>query len=253
MRNRFQNQTLFSWHWWLVLIATVCMTALTMRLGFWQLGRAHYKEAQFAQEQAQAQRPAVGALDFLRMAADPADLHRRVDVQGQWLGAWTVYLENRTMQGRPGFWVLTPLLLRPGAAVLVQRGWVPRDLVHVDKLPPIETPQGTVRVQGRWIAAPSQIMELGARTDHDLMQKGFRTLRQNIDVVELSRETQLQIVAHVLQTDPASEGLQRDWPPVLSGSDKNRAYALQWFALAGLCVGLFVWFQVIQKIRHGKR
>jgi len=46
------------------------------------------------------------------------------------------------------------------------------------------------------------------------------------------------------QTDAASDGLLRDWPQALSGSDKNRGYAFQWFALSLLSLLLFAWFQV---------
>ena len=73
-------------------------------------------------------------------------------------------------------------------------------------------------------------MKVNSRLDHELVIFDF--------------------VANVLQTGEASEGLLRDWPTQLPGADKNRAYALQWFALALLCVGLFAWFQIIQKLRH---
>jgi surfeit locus 1 family protein len=251
MRFRFSSQALFSAHWWVLLLATVCMTALTVRLGFWQLGRAQFKEAAFAQEQARAALPVLTNDAFVQPLLPYDGVQRRVDVEGEWLPQWTVFLDNRSMQGQPGFWVLTPLQLAPGRILLVQRGWAPRDPVQSDKLPPIETPPGRVRVQGRWVPPPSQMMELSATAPSASMSGGFRTLRQNIVLSEFAHETGLIPVATVLQTGGASEGLQRNWPIILSGADKNRAYALQWFALATLCVGLFVWFQIIQKIRHG--
>jgi surfeit locus 1 family protein len=80
--------------------------------------------------------------------------------------------------------------------------------------------------------------------------QGLNLLRQNIDMKSFSDETGLRFLANALQTGEPSEGLLRDWPTSLSGSDKNRAYALQWFALACVCIGLFAWFQIIQKIKH---
>ena len=38
-------------------------------------------------------------------------------LQGRWQAEHTVYLDNRQMQGRPGFYVLTPLLLEGGGAL----------------------------------------------------------------------------------------------------------------------------------------
>jgi surfeit locus 1 family protein len=254
MQTHFSTQHLFSRHWWLILVATTCMTVLTVRLGFWQLGRAQQKEATYQLEMANADLPALGVKEFL--SASPlaeANLQRRIEVNGQWLNQWTIFLENRTMQGKPGFWVFTPLQIAPGKALLVQRGWVARDLVYSDKLPAIDTPNGDVEVQGRWVPPPSVMYELTNKPDNLTAPRGFSTLRQNIDVKLLSDETGLELLASVRQTGAPSEGLQRDWSSSLSGSDKNRAYALQWFALAALCAGLFAWFQIIQKIRHDAR
>lgn len=248
MAFRFSSQSIFSAHWWLLLCATLLVSALTARLGLWQLGRAEQKEQAHARVLAQGQLPTLKTQDFLRSAQPMDDLERRVALEGEWLPQWTVYLENRSMRGRVGFWVFTPLKLSPDRVVLVQRGWAARDMVQSDKLPNIETPQGIVQVQGRWIAPPSVMVELSQ--SQASQSQGFQSLRQNIDMSAYAQETGLTFVANVLQTGEPSEGLMRDWPANLSGADKNRAYALQWFALALLCAGLFAWFQIIQKIRH---
>ncbi|HET7525200.1 MAG TPA: SURF1 family cytochrome oxidase biogenesis protein [Burkholderiaceae bacterium] len=63
-----------------------------------------------------------------RQAAEvAAQAYRRIVVEGRWLPQQTLYLDNRTEHGVAGFVVVTPLLLGPGDAVLVQRGWAPRD------------------------------------------------------------------------------------------------------------------------------
>jgi surfeit locus 1 family protein len=48
----------------------------------------------------------------------------------------------------------------------------------------------------------------------------------------------------VVQTDPGSDGLLRDWPEINLGVDTHYGYAAQWFALAVLIVLLYAWFQV---------
>lgn len=242
------SQSLFSAHWWLMLLATLLVSGATTRLGFWQLGRAEQKEQAHAQVLAQADQPALRNADFVQPLPTAEGLERRVALEGEWLAPWTVYLENRSMNARPGFWVLTPLRLSNDRVVLVQRGWVLRDAVQSDKLPPIDTPKGPVQVHGRWVHPPSVMVELAQTTQG--VGQGFQTLRQNIDMTAYAQETGLAIVARVLQTDAPSDGLLRDWPAHLSGADKNRAYALQWFALAALSIGLFAWFQIIQKLRH---
>ena len=250
MTSRFSSYALFSPAWWLVLVVTLAMCALTFRLGLWQLGRAHYKEQQHEQQMQQRQRPPLRNADVLQTGeGDAAWLQRAVDLQGEWLEPYTVFLANRSMGARVGFWVLTPLRLQGKTAVLVVRGWAPRDLTYSDKLPAIETPTGAVSVRGHWVPAPSHMMELAAAQTQT--SKGFVPLRQNIDVSDFARESGLHVLGTVQQTGDPSEGLWRDWPTILTGADKNRAYALQWFALSALCAGLFIWFQIIQKRRHG--
>ena len=233
-----------------MLLATLCVAGLTTRLGYWQLGRAQFKEAAYELELTQAKLPPLNTQDLMRMSLSSDNLQRRIDVQGQWLKQWTVFLENRTMQGKPGFWVFTPLQIAPERVLLVQRGWVARDLIHSNQLPTIETPEGLVRIQGRLVAPPSKMFELQEKPTMPSEAQGLNLLRQNIDMKSFSDETGLRLWANALQTGEPSEGLLRDWPTSLSGSDKNRAYALQWFALACVCIGLFAWFQIIQKIKH---
>ena len=53
MRAFFSSNAMFSPAWWLILVASLALSALTLRLGFWQLGRAQYKESLHAQQVAQ--------------------------------------------------------------------------------------------------------------------------------------------------------------------------------------------------------
>ena len=142
------------------------------------------------------------------------------------------------MGDKSGFWVYTPLdLYGSHRVVLVQRGWVPRDFLNRAKLPKIETPTGRVRVQGRIAPPPSKLY---AFKGEDLGQ-----IRQNIDLEVLRKETGLPLLdLSIVQTGPASEGLQRDWPAPNLGVDRHYGYAFQWFALCALTVGLFGWFQI---------
>jgi surfeit locus 1 family protein len=237
--------------WWFVTVVALATVALTARLGVWQLERAEQKESLHSAQLAQSLLPPLTNDAFEPPTDAMAGLHRQVSLHGEWLSEHTVYLQNRMQNGKPGFWVLTPLRLSPTATVLVQRGWAPRDRVSSEALPAIETPRGLVRVQGRWAPEPSRMVELG-RSEATAPGSPPRAsaLRQNLDVKLWAAEVGLPITATVLQIGAASEGLARDWAPALSGADKNRGYAFQWFALSGLVAALFVWFQIILVLRH---
>jgi len=240
--------TRFNRTWWFLLAVTVLVSGVTARLGIWQMSRAEQKETIFEQQQAQALLPALGNDDVLRALSVDSGLYRSVNLQGQWLDQYTIYLDNRTMDQHSGFFVVTPLLLAPGRAVWVQRGWVARDTVRSAYLPPITTPTGTVDVVGRWVLPPSKLMELATPTENP--DANFQRLRANVDLQEFQTETGLQLLATVLQTQGPEDGLRRRWPSALSGSAKNWGYAFQWFGLSALCAGLFIWFQILKKRPH---
>lgn len=238
---------LLSRAWWGLLAASLLVAAVTARLGWWQLERARAREAAHALVESRQREPVLRNADWVGEPDPDAWLQRQTEVHGQWLSDFTVYLDNRSMQGQSGFYVLTPLQLPQGPVLWVQRGWVARDRVRSDFLPPVDTPRGQVVVQARVVPAPSKLMELGPA---DPVTPGFSALRHNVDVANFRRQTGLPIVATLQQTDPASEGLTRAWPAALSGADKNRGYAFQWFALSLLSLLLFTWFQVWKKINH---
>lgn len=227
-----------------IALAALAAVLLTARLGAWQLGRAAEKNALQAAIDSQARLPVLGALPV------PADAlaalrHRRVELVGRWSAAHTVYLDNRQMFGRPGFYVVTPLLLPDGRALLVQRGWQPRDLRERTQLRELPTPDGDARVTGRIAPPPARLFEFdGAEAGR---------IRQNLNLGAFARETGLRLLPlSVLQTAPPADddGLQRAWPLPDSGVAKHYGYAFQWFGLSALVVFLYVWFQFIQPRRQ---
>ena len=222
-----------------LLVCAALAVALTTSLGFWQLRRAAEKIALQTAMDGQGEKTALTGAQ-LREAADPVLLvHRQVHLRGTWAAASTVFLDNRQMDAKVGFFVLTPLVLDGGGAVLVQRGWAPRNFVNRTQLPLVETPVAVVEVEGRIGLPPSKLFEPGAAA--------AGTIRQNLDLSQFRAETGLPLMAiNVLQIGASSEGLSRAWPAVNLGVDKHYGYAFQWFALAVLVAALTLWFQFIR-------
>ena len=238
---------------WLTAAAAVVCIWVTASLGMWQLSRAAEKEALQSLLDERGRMPPLSGRELPPASADAAAvvsdlIHRPVVLEGRWLGEHTVYLDNRQMQGRPGFFVLTPFLLTgpEGRAVLVQRGWAPRNFEDRAQVPLVETPTNVVvRVQGRIAQPPSRLFEFQTGDQ----PKGFSRIRQNIDVAALGLETGLALPPlTIIQMGPASEGLQRDWYVVVAGVDKHYGYAFQWFGLCGLIALLYVWFQIVRPL-----
>ena len=235
------------WRAGLVLLATVVGVASTARLALWQLDRAAQKIASQAQLDARRALAPIDEAGLARTAASAAVQHyRRASLHGRWLADRTVFLDNRQMNGVPGFIVVTLLQLegRP-EAVAVQRGWVPRNFGDRTALPVLRTPAGISTVDGLVVPPPSKLYEFSSAASGPI--------RQNLDLEGYARETQRVLLPlSVLQSDSAStagDGLQRQWPHPALDVSKHYGYAFQWFALSALMAGLYVWFQLIRPRR----
>ena len=149
------------------------------------------------------------------------------------------------MKGVPGFFAVTPLRLDDGTAVLVQRGWLPRDQADRTRIVAAPPPVGRVQVQGLIAPPPGRLYEF------DTAASG--AIRQNLDINAFARETGLRLrPLSVQQQDDAtqpSDGLMRQWSAPASGVHKHYGYAFQWFALSALILGLYVWSQLIRPRR----
>ena len=234
---------LHSPRFWLLTAAAVLVAGTTFSLGQWQLRRAAQKEALQAAIESKGRLPALDAQSLLAAKNVTDDIHRPAVLKGVWRAEYTVYLDNRPMSGKTGFWVLTPLVLEgTSQAIVVQRGWVPRNFADRTRLPEVATPAGTVTVEGRIAPPPSKLYEF----------QGLETgrIRQNLDLLAYRSQTGLPLLeVSLLQTGAAGEGLLREWAPPNLGVDKHYGYAFQWFGLCALVFILYGWFQLVLPFR----
>ncbi|MDM0043183.1 SURF1 family cytochrome oxidase biogenesis protein [Variovorax dokdonensis] len=151
-----------SWRW-LILLLALALVATGILLGRWQLNRASQKEAIQAQIAAQGKLEPLTQAQFLAMDDPLASVHRRVKLRGLWLVPQTVYLDNRQMNGVPGFFVLTPFALEgTEQTVMIQRGWIQRNFEDRISLQPVQTPPGLVEVEAVIATPPAHLLELGS-------------------------------------------------------------------------------------------
>lgn len=195
------------------------MVLLTFSLGMWQLDRASQKEK----------------FSLSLVNAQP------IRLSGAWDASKTVYVDNRQMNAKQGFFVVTPLLTSSTDYVLVQRGWIGRDFMDRKKLQTIETPAGEVTIEVRQMADPKQpaLFSKEAASEHPIVA--------SIDLAALSNALPSKAYkGMVQQVGATSEGLKRDWYEPASGVEKHYGYAFQWFAMSGVLAGLYLWFQWIK-------
>jgi cytochrome oxidase assembly protein ShyY1 len=239
----------FSFHFRRIpFIAAFLLALLGIALGNWQQGRAAQKLA--VQEKLAAlaaEAPVV--LGSALTGAAPLE-YRRVTVTGEFVADWPLFLANRPMAGRPGYYLVMPFKIAGSHIhVLVMRGWLPR-AAEYGKLPAFDTPSGTVTIEGIVVASAGHVMDLG-----ESAPLAPKAIVQNIDPERAAQATGLVLQPFfVQQTGPHQPGevdgmLLRVWPSPSSGIDKHRGYAFQWYALAAMAVLFFV----ITGFRSGSR
>jgi cytochrome oxidase assembly protein ShyY1 len=230
---------------------------LLASLGRWQLRRADERRAILAAIEAGRGQPPL----VLSPATPPAELRpwRPVSAQGTWRDDMTVLLDNRNQDGRPGYWVATPLVLDGGAgvAVVVLRGWMPRVLpgavgtgaAGVASVPrPPAAPSGPQAVSGELVQRVPRMFELwnpggpsGDALPATWPAAGGLPTVQNLDLGAYAAATRLRLLPTVVeQRGPAADTLVRDWPQPSVDYNQNLGYAMQWFAFAGIAGVAFV-------------
>jgi surfeit locus 1 family protein len=213
------------WPW--LLAGAACAAGIA--LGNWQSRRAEEKRA-LGERFEQALR--APALDLAWPVRREDVLGRRVAARGTFDAEKMVFLDNKIMNGRVGYEVLTPLKLAnaPGH-VLVDRGWIAAGASR-SQLPEISTPANEVRIEG-WALE---------RLPHALQSAPARPgakVRQNLDLDEFAKETGLALAPVVVEElSGPQDGLVRERPRPETGVDMHRAYALQWYSLAALALVL---------------
>jgi surfeit locus 1 family protein len=142
--------------------------------------------------------------------------------------------DNQFYQHQVGYFVLTPFVTDSQKVILVNRGWVPKDL-HKDKLILGAEPQ---TLKGRVSAAPTRTFHLGENLRG---AAAWPRVIQVIKIDELSSVLGKTLDPVILLLNPEEpRGFARDWQPQGLSPEKHRGYALQWFAFAALLAVLFL-------------
>src|SRR5436190_290576 len=133
---------------------------------------------------------------------------------------------------RPRLWGLA-LAAMACAGFIALGNWQSRRADEKRALVDVRTPRRLRRIEAIALERLSHALEVGGAA------KG--SVRQNLGIAEFAAETGLRFVPIVIeQHSPAEDGLEREWPRADLGTERNEAYALQWYAFAALALVLGV-------------
>lgn len=215
---------------------TLVLLGVLTGLGLWQLERAPEKRALLEQWRARREAP-PRSLDRV-LAGKPAPF-TPVEAVGRYDGEHQFLLDNQIRNQRPGFHVLTPLRIAGSdRSILVNRGWVPMGQGRSD-LPELPVPGERVRVTGVLAPPPQAGIRLGAP---DPGRQRWPKVIQYMVPERMADQVGYPVAKRVIRLSPeAAHGFDRNWEvPVPFGPERHVGYAVQWFALAVVLLGIYL-------------
>lgn len=233
---------------WLGLLAATLIAATVMvMLGNWQLSRYRERSAINARIDAAAQVSPVPLTEVVPApgtapgnagpAPDSATVWTRATVTGRYDSTNTILVRARTVDGRVGFEVVTPLLLGDGRAVLVDRGWIPPAAGAATAQPTVPpTPDGQVTVVGRVRRSESAAGGVTRREG--------RIETRRIAVPQLAGQLPYPTYGGYLlldQQDPPADPAFSAIPIQHENDWQNGGYVVQWWIFAGMALAGFGW------------
>ena len=213
-------------------LAGLFFIVVFVMLGLWQLDRAAEKKALLAlfEDEAPYSRPS----DYSALAE-----FDRIETSGAYLADRQILIDNIIVNGRLGFYVVTPL--RPAMnepLLLVNRGWMQKtgpsgEIPGVGVDEAFRTVRGLVGRLPRVAIRPGEAFSAG----QDWPRVG---VYPTLDEIAAELDEELLPVVLLLSPD-AQDGFVRRWAPNVSGPTTHYGYAFQWFALAAAVAGILVW------------
>lgn len=227
MANRSIGQLIRTPRWIALGVVTVLFALAAIGLGRWQWDRS--QDIIRAEQVSRAEPIAIEMLTDVGEDFDNALIGRPILAAGNYLADQQTAVLSRTVDGRRGVWVLTPLALADGTAITVVRGWAP-------SLEQAEVPNGPIQIAGIWHPSerfypdePNDAQGVFAVSSERLRDRWGLPLRPGfIMLTNQIPQSDLLLVPQTVTTADVPFPVQ------------NVFYAIQWFIFAGFFGWIYV-------------
>ena len=231
------------------LLVIALMVAM-VNLAFWQLRRLDEKKALNRAVRDRGALVAAAVEQLLPVGVDasavPAVQWRRVMATGTFDPA-QLLIRSRSYNGRPGFHVVSTLVLTDGRRLLVNRGWIPITAQPGVSPTPPSPPAGVVTVEGR-VRTSQHKGTFGAADP----PTGTLTELNRLDVPRIAQQTSGAVLPAFIELDrptststPTATSDPALIPPPEPSEGPHLSYAVQWFIFT-LCAAVG-WVLVVRK------
>lgn len=230
---------------WAPTVAVLLMLPLMVSLGFWQLDRAEEKRALL---QVFAERSAAPPLAAEQLPDIAEPVYRHVRLRGRFDAAHSVLLDNSVRDGQAGVELIQPFHDQSSDLWLwVNRGWLPWP--DRRQAPAFDTPGDTLNLDGRIYAPPGSTFHL----QPDPASERWPRLLTSLDPPALWRQLQREGFTYEVRVMPGPAALRTDWQVVTMGPEKHVGYAVQWFAMATVLAGIYLFLGWRRKAVNSKK
>ncbi len=217
-------------------LASLVGVGILIGLGVWQLHRLAWKEGLIAAVEARAHAaPAAVPPPAEWAALKPSEYeYRHVAAHGVYDYSHQEFVfsaleEPRGRYGGVGYYVMTPLRLAGGEAIVVNRGFVPDTMKSAAE----KGPAGDADVVGLMRASEPRNLF----TPADEPQRGVFYAR---DTEALARAMGLSVYApFIIDADAGPDPLPEGGETRLTFTNNHLSYAFTWFGLAAALAGVF--------------
>lgn len=232
-------------NWKLALLAFIFI-GIFCGLGTWQLSRAKQKEVLLANFD---ERLKATHRTSAELALSSDWRFYRARLHGYFDNEHTFLLDNKTFHGQVGYEIYTPFkaegLLFP---ILVDRGFIPLGK-NRNSLPNIAPITAKTEITGL-LNLPPAYFALGNMADSKSVNWPLRI--QYVNLSELKNVYNTTLFPYILLLAPDQTPYAIEWKIVISGPEKHKGYALQWFALALTLLILFIVLNVRSQHKSSK-
>lgn len=228
--------------WVILTLVALALIPAMVWLGFWQMDRHHQRVERNELIERSLSEPVVPVSELSSVGGGPDedDEYRRVTATGVYDPEGEVLVRHRTNdEDELGYYVLTPLILKDGTGVLVNRGWVPMGDDSTKAPEVTDPPGGTVTVTGRLMLDETSdstgIRDRSGLPEGMVMLINSRAQGEELGIGMLGGYVELTQTTPAQSANTGGEG-KRPEPlaePDHTSIGSHFAYAVQWWLFAG--------------------
>jgi surfeit locus 1 family protein len=212
---------------WKLNLLAFAFILLFVKLGYWQLARAHEKEIIL---KSFTERTLHSPLHAQSLSQNKDLRFYPIQLSGQFDNAHTVLLDNKIQEGKIGYEVYTPFKAEGlTSPILIDRGFISIGQSR-QILPLIKSIIGKATISGI-LNLPPAYAAFGEMTDSPSHTWPLRVEYVNLN--QLAAYFNYSVTPYILSINPHHPAAYAiKWEIVVMRPEKHRAYAFQWFAFA---------------------